>query len=302
MEPITFVTLAFPGKPITEPLMLAESIREFGGELADCPIIFLFPQYGGDFDVSQQRVLRKLRVETIPFVIAGDEQEFPFSAKVEAAAAAEKALAGKSELLAWLDSDTLVVNDLKELLLLPGKVIGCRPVHHKLLGLKWGELPDAFWHQVYQAAGAQVENNHPPMLTNTGEKIRPYLNAGSFVLLPERGIVSRWRQVFNTCIRSKEFLPFFQQNELYRIFLHQALFTIILLNMVETCEMQVFSSGVNYPLHLHNKIPETFRAKQIKDLVTVRYEEILSDPDWRKKYLILDPISGWIEETLKIAC
>lgn len=294
MHSMTFITLAHPGRGIAEPLLLAGSLREFGGKLADSQVIALYPNTRGDFNEVEQRKFKELDVQTMPFGIDPSMQEFPFGTKVEAAAFAENKLAGGTALLAWLDGDTLVINEPEEFILEPGKNFGYSSVHHRLIGLEWGAPFNLFWNAVYHHCEVSNDAVFSPMTTHTGEKIRPYFSAGCFVLRPEMGILSRWRQVFRSCYQSTEFIQFFRENDLYTIFLHQALFTAVILNMIEPGSMRELNHSINYPLHLHNEMPEHLQAKRINDLTTARYEDIFDDPDWNRKFPLLEPLSSWI--------
>ena len=290
----TFVTLAYPGHSVLSTLMLISSIREFGGALADSPVWVLFPESLGDFSENEHVKFKDLDVKLIPYDVEDHALKFPFAARVQAAAIAEEMSLGKTELLTWLDSDTLVITEPKELMLSPDKALGYRPVHHKLLGLAWDEQPDSFWALIYQHCQASPQKEFP-MMTHVGEKIRPYFNAGIFVVRPENGLLTRWWQVFQSCYQLPNFLPFYEKNSLYAIFMHQAVFTGVLLNMLDPAEMQELRPNINYPLHLHQDIPLDLRANHIDDLVTVRYEKIFNEPGWQKELPISDQLAGWIK-------
>ena len=131
------------------------------------------------------------------------------------------------------------------------------------------------------------------------ERIRPYFNAGTFVIRPERGILTQWWQVFQSCYRKSNFLSFYEIDSRYAIFMHPAIFTGVLLSMLEPEEMQGLNPSINYPLHLHQDIPPKLRANHINDLVTVRYENIFNEPEWQQKFPILEQLVGWIEIQLK---
>jgi hypothetical protein len=81
--------------------------------------------------------------------------------------------------------------------------------------------------------------------------------------------------------------------------MHQAVFTGVLLSMLMPKEMQELSAGINYPLHLHQDVPPNLRVNHINDLVTVRYENIFTEPGWQKKLPILKQLVSWIEIQLK---
>ena len=294
MHKQTFITLAYPGTSVSNTLMLIASIRTFGGTLVDSPVWVLFPKTLGDFSENERVQFKDLDAKLIPYDVEDKALKFPFTARVQAAAIAEEISIGKTELLTWLDSDTLVITEPAEFILHPGKALGYRPVHHKLLGLAWGEELDAFWTLVYQHCQVPKQKEFP-MMTHAGERIRPYFNAGTFVVRPERGILSQWWRVFQSCYRHTDFLSFYEKDRRYAIFMHQAVFTGVLLSMLEPKEMQELSPGINYPLHLHQDIPPNLRANHISDLVTVRYENIFNELEWQKEFPILEQLVGWIE-------
>ena len=294
MHKLTLITLAYPGNSVSNTFMMLESIRDFGGALADIPAWVLFPGSLGDFSAREHTRFTELGAETIPFDVDEKTLKFPFGAKVQAAAVAEKMAVRKTELLTWLDNDTIVITEPNEFVLSEAKVLGYRPVHHKLLGISWDETPDAFWTLIYQHCQVPLPKGFP-MRTHVGEKIRPYFNAGTFVVRPERGILSQWWRVFQSCYRHTDFLSFYEKDRRYAIFMHQAVFTGVLLSMLEPKEMQELSPGINYPLHLHQDIPPNLRANHISDLVTVRYENIFNELEWQKEFPILEQLVGWIE-------
>jgi hypothetical protein len=292
-----FVTLARPGASLARTLMLLASLREFGGSLADLPVWVLYPRSWGDFNEGAGARLAAYSAEPVPFEIEEVALSFPFSAKVRAAAFAEERAAGRTELLTWLDGDTLVLSEPGEFML-PGEVsLGYRPVHHRLLGVPWGEEPDSFWKLIYRHCQVPAGVDFA-MVTHVGETIRPYFNAGAFVVRPGRGLLAAWWNAYQSCQRASAFQSFYERDRRYAIFMHQAVFTGTLLRMLERKEMQELSSAINYPLHLHEQIPPDLRAKHMHDLVTVRYEELFDEPGWGSKLPLSEELVGWIETQL----
>ena len=109
MHKLTLITLAYPGNSVSNTFMMLESIRDFGGALADIPAWVLFPGSLGDFSAREHTRFTELGAETIPFDVDEKTLKFPFGAKVQAAAVAEKMAVRKTELLTWLDNDTIVI-------------------------------------------------------------------------------------------------------------------------------------------------------------------------------------------------
>lgn len=299
MKKLIFVTLAVPGKSARAVLMMARSIRDFGGSLASSLIWIMVPESRNTFSDGEKAGFAKLDLQIHPYPIDPDVLQFPFAAKIAAAAVAEGLAQGQTELLCYLDQDTLVLQEPDEFLLPDGKVLGYRPVHHKLIGTGWDEVLSPFWELIYRTCEVP-EDRLFWMMTHIGEKIRPYFNAGTFVVRPERGLLTQWRDTFLRSYRQPEFAAFYEQNQLYTIFMHQAIWTGVLLHALFLDEMQLLSPKINYPLHLHEDIPEALRVKSIHDLTTLRYENIFDTPKWRENFPILEPLQTWLESQLEM--
>ncbi len=279
MHNLIFSTLAIPGKSELSTLLLTESLRSFGGDLAANPIWVLVPTELGTLSDSFQENLAQLEANIIPFETDPEIYKFPFAAKILAAAAFEEQAQGHTERLVYMDCDTIVLQEPTEFLISPDQTLGYRPVHHKLIGSAWDQPPDAFWKLVYEVCGVPEENLFP-MLTHTGERIRPYFNAGIYITRPETGLLTQWWEIFLKWYRQPQFGAFYEKDQLYTIFFHQAIFSGVLLQNLKPAEMLELSPRINYPLHLHDHIPVGLRPATIDELVTVRYENIFDEPDW----------------------
>ncbi len=273
MEKLIFTTLATPGKLELDVLMLAESIRRFGGDLADSPIWVLTPTTQ-PLSTQAQEKLQKLKSEIIAFEVDSDILKFPFATKVIGAAFAEEHAHTQTERLTFMDGDTLMLQEPAEFLIPVNKILGYRPVHHKLIGSTWDEGIDLFWQLIYEICDVSGENIFP-MRTHAGEKIRPYFNAGMFVTRPEKGLLTQWRDMFLKWYRKTQLEEYYEKNRLYAIFIHQAIFSGVLLHNLSVDEFIEFNPRINYPLHLHSDIPVNQRPKTINELITVRHEDIL---------------------------
>jgi len=194
MHNLIYATLGIPGKSELDTLMLAESLRSFGGELAAYPLWVLVPADLGALSDLTQVKLAQLHATVIPLEIDPEFFKFPFAVKVAAAAAVEAQALGQTERLVYMDRDTIVLQEPAEFLISPRISLGYRPVHHKLIGSSWGSALDPFWKLIYEVCAVPVENLFP-MLTHTGEKIRPYFNAGIFITRPENGLLAQWLEI-----------------------------------------------------------------------------------------------------------
>ncbi len=128
-----FAFMIYPGKLAWQSCLLAESIRTFAGKMADDPIWVLVPHSVEVLSTEIQANLAAQQVRLMPFPLDSTVSDFPFAAKVFAAAAAEAAAVRESDdLLVWMDTDSLVIREPVELDLTTGKQLGYRPVDHTL--------------------------------------------------------------------------------------------------------------------------------------------------------------------------
>jgi hypothetical protein len=292
MQNLIYATLGIPGKSELDTLLLAESLRSFGGELASNPLWVLVPAQLGPLSDATLKRLAQLDTRVISLDIDPDFFKFPFAAKIAAAAAAEAQALGQTERLVYLDRDTIVLQEPDEFLISPEISLGYRPVHHQLIGSAWGSALDPFWMLIYQVCEVPEENLFP-MHTHTGEQIRPYFNAGVYIIRPENGLLSQWLEIFLKWYREPQFKAFYQQDQRYTIFMHQAIFTGVLLHHLKPEQVLELSPRINYPLHLHDDIPLNQRPAAIDELVTVRYEDIFDQPDWVARFSISQPLKNW---------
>lgn len=277
MDKLVFACMVLPGRTDRQVLMLARSIRRFAGGLAGSPIWVLLPEPRTDLAAPLGQALPDLGVRLIPFAVSEDALAFPFAAKVFAAGAAELLAGEQGELLAWMDADSLVLNEPRPLLLPGDKWLGYRPVDHTLIGSRWHEPPDAFWELIYQHCGVPDDAVFP-MTTSVDEiVIRPYFNAGLLAVRPRQGLLRAWREQFERLYRLECWRPFFEQSALYRIFLHQAILAGTILAACARQAMQEFPPAVNYPLHMHQDYPPARRPAAVEALISARYDWLAED-------------------------
>ncbi len=301
MKNLIFAFMAASGNLEPENLILAGSIRAFAGDLCSNPVWVLYPA-GDSLSEAIRAKLASLDVSLIPFDIDQKVLSFPFAGKVYASAFAESLARAETERLVWMDPDTIVIREPKELLLPEGKDLGCRPVHHLLIGSPYDRPPDPFWELIYRNCNVP-ERAIFPMTTVVDEvMIRPYFNAGLLVVRPEKGLLAAWRDNFQRLYRQPPFEELYEKDERYRIFVHQAALAGTFVSRMERDEIQELSELVNYPLHLHRQHRPERRIKLLNDLVTCRYENsavLFGEGGWRETVQIREPLNSWLDEQLE---
>ena len=296
---LVFASIVFPDSSSeTNALLLAESIRAFAGILSQAPVWFYLPQNGKQLSTIAKNKLSALDVTLIPFDVGEEILRFPFTGHSIAAAQAESMALDKANFIAWLNPNTIVLQEPIDFILQDNKTLGFKPVHHTLLGSRYDEPLDSFWTLVYSYCNVPEDRVVPMMTHVEGEKIRPYINSGLLVTRPERNLLRAWRDVFLEAYQEPVFREFYQQDERYAIFIHQAVLSGVILSMLTTEEMQELPQTYNYPLHLHTEDITGTRPSGLEELVTVRHEGFYKNPDWRKKIPAGEPIKQWITERL----
>jgi hypothetical protein len=296
---LLFTSTASPSKSSeTNVLLLAESIRAFAGSLSKSPIWYLVPDYGGELsDIAKDR-LKALNVTLIPIKTNLEVLHFPFAAELLAAASVESMAQGKTELLVWLGANTVVLQEPKDFLLRDGKKLGYRPVHVALVGSRYHEPLDAFWTLIYHHCNVPESN---VFLMNThveGTPIRPYFNAGLLVTRPEGHLLQTWSDKFFGIYQEPSFREFYNLDERYVVFMHQAVLAGVILSAFARSELQELPPTYNYPLHLYGEDVTEHRPSSLEELVTFRHEGFYEDPRWRRKMPAKEPLKRWLAERL----
>ena len=298
VKDLIFAFLLGSGKGEADALRLTRSIRTFGGEYCFNPIWLLSRQSEEDISEATRQELYSSGARLITYELDPTEGHFPFADYVAAAGIAEGLAQGETSCLVLMASDTLVLNEPSLFQLPAGKSFGGCPVHLKLLGSGTDEPVDDFWRLIYQHCQVDTERIFAIQTLVDEQNVRAYFNAGLLVVRPERGLLRGWQADFERIYPLPEFDPFYQQSELYAIFMHQAVLVGNLLSSLREDEIQQLPFEVNYPLHLHSRIAEPRRPSSLGQLITCRYEdysETFSNPNVRDLLEMDKPLKTWLQ-------
>jgi hypothetical protein len=294
---IVFATFVSSERSKKSALLLIESIRAFAGEFSNTPIWCLMPN---DKNILSKRIderLKVLNVKIIPFEV-NSVGDFPFANLVEAVAFAESLAEDQCEFLAWVNSNSMILREPKEFLLTEGIKFGYRSVHHTLIGSPIDEPIDEFWSLIYDLC--QVPDNAVfPMKTHVDNiMIRPYFNAGCHVSSPRSGLLKLWRDKFLEVYQKDSIRQFYELDNRYKVFMHQAVLSGVVLSKLTREEIFEFSDRYNYPIHLFNEDVTGNRPLNLDDMITIRHEGFFDDLTWKKTIPFGDSIKDWIIKKL----
>ena len=296
MNRLIFSTLLEDKGDVSRALLLAESIRAYAGDLSPAPIWVFLSKSVEQLSNQSRAQFDALEVDLHPFQVDSQAASFPFAKKVVASAAAETLAAGKTALLVWMDPGSMVINEPRGLLLEAEEKLGCRPVDHLLIGPAFDKPLDPFWQSIFADCGVRQEALFP-MTTSTDQvEMYPYINAGMLVVRPENKLLRSWQDTFLGMYLEPRYQDFYRSNRLYRIFIHQAVLAGCILSTFKQADIVELPYLVNYPLHMHTQYPIDRRPRFINELVSFRYEDFFTDPNWQEVIQVKEPQKSWLKE------
>ena len=253
-------------------LILAESIRKFGGNFGNSPIWAFTPIKEEDFPKEVKDQFHSLKVQLIHFEVEQDvDARFPFIANVNAAAIAESMTINKSKFLIWYGTNSIILKDPTDYLLNEDKNLGYRPVHHTLIGSIYDEPIDSFWKIIYEKCNV-TEDKIFPMKTHVDYNIlRPYFNSGFLIVRPEKGLLQNYWRKYKELYNDPIFDDFYKKDKLYVTFIHQAVLSGVILSKMNHSEIYELPYNYNYPLHLHDETPLEYQPNSNDELITARF-------------------------------
>ena len=268
-----------------EILLLAHSLRRYGGEFANAPILVLEAAQS-PLSPAARHALTSLGASILPFNLPEPALTFPYAQKVYAAAEAE-AQAG-SDVLVWMDADTAILDNPVQFVLPAEVTIGCCPVQLKNISSLASEPPSPYWQAVYAGCDTPTERIFQVTTTVDHLRIHAQFNAGLLVVHPQARLLRAWKQNFEQLYQADTFRPFYAENELYRIFIHQAVLSATLLTHLPFLAFHIFPAAYNCALFLRHRFPF-----DVGEPVTCRYDEFsyFQTPGWDKD---IQPISDKI--------
>ncbi|MDP2899446.1 MAG: hypothetical protein Q8O47_00555 [Candidatus Bathyarchaeota archaeon] len=131
-----------------------------------------------------------------------------------------------------------------------------------------------------------------------GETLRPYINAGLLATRPERRLIRKWRDLLLRLYREPGFEEQYRRDERYKVFLHQALLSGLVISSLGREELLELPPTYNYPMHLYHEDATGRRPCSLEELVTLRHEGFYDDPAWEGRMPAREPLKRWIAERL----
>ncbi len=296
-----FATAVIWKEQLPDIVRLAESIRTFGGKYSEAPV---WAFYSPDVELDDSTLTEKLAdlgVELKPYTIPEGAAWFYYAGKPYAAAEAEAIAAEDStNILVWVDPDTIFLMQPDEFDL-PDKIrLAYRTIMHNRAGSLYDQPPGALWQRIYELTSVTDDMLFPMTTQADLQKIRAYFHCGILVLRPQKGILRRWADDFSMMIQDSVIVEQCRADVDKRVFLHQNALTGAVLNTLGRDEMVELSDRYNYPLLFEKNYEASRPFDDLTDVVSMRCvvsaEKV--GPDWYTELTGPEDRIAWLRERL----
>jgi len=149
MSALLFLTIVSSPEEARAARLLIDSLRTFGGELADSPFWVFAPH------LEPARALEDEHTRLLPLAAPDPVLAYPFGTKVAACARAEELSPAGTRSLVCVDTSCLIVRPPVLFDLGADFDAALRPVHVRNVGLPPSEPLDAFWKGIYASVRQQ---------------------------------------------------------------------------------------------------------------------------------------------------
>lgn len=243
---------------------MVDSLRTLGGEFSDSQVWVFHPAQLRDLGWLQQGH----GVRTIGVAIDEPYRAFPLGYKPFVAEIAEKMRPPEMDTFVWLDFASVFLRPPVLFALDPSVDITLRPVHIRNVGSPLSEPPDAYWSEIYRVAGLETP---PTMCVDPFAEpgpIRPYFNCSQYSVSASLNLYGWWRDCFEALLRNERFRARACADQTHRIFLHQAIFSALVLKLIPWNRIRMLPPTYGYPLHLQKELAAVNRTKPATEVVS----------------------------------
>jgi hypothetical protein len=286
-----FLVCVERGRLETEAALLVESLREWGGALADSPVYAFAPRPGHEPDPRTVDLLGDLGVSYVAEPLTERFADTPTFNKILVSAWAEREL--DHETLVFTDTDAVFLGEPSELAG-GGWVAAARPVDRRIAGSKGKGKNEPYWRRMYDALGVTAR---PFVETTVGNvEIRAYWNSGLLAARRSAGLFGAWERAINRL---------YDLDVVYKRrphFMDQLSWAAVTADVHD--QVRILSDAYNYPIRQRAVLPQTARDLDLDGIVHLHYRLWFHLPDALNKVdPPFDPGSEryrWLEARLPV--
>jgi hypothetical protein len=271
---VSFILCTESGPLEQMSILLVESLRAFGGRFSNCRVHSFQPRANHAISRDTQLALDQLGVVHHQEVLNHQFPEYPLANKVFACAYAEQHL--ESELLVWLDSDKIILDEPNLLDLPQTYDVAARPIDTPREGSDLrGDDNTPFWKSLYQEL--RVESPGQVKTAVDGSLVAECWNTGLVVTRRSRGLFTLWEKNFRH-IMQLGIMPRIGGN----YFVEQSVFAATV--SASKSQFLELPWHYNYPADSHGKVlcpPQA--APGLESITTLHYHHLFRQANWEEQ-------------------
>ena len=231
--------------------LLVESIRTFGGDIADSKIWAVKPRKGKALKRETLHFFKGRGVEFIDINLNKKWYLYGFANKIYATAYIEEKYGSNYEILLFLDCDTVVISGINLLFFEERYALVIKPVDNKFISIGIDEKITEFWRMIYDNCGV---HNYKSWVINTtvdNKEIIAHYNSGVIFSRSTYRIFEKWLINFENLTQDYRAynLTFIQFT-----LIEQALFAGTVIGFVPKNKVLHLSNNLNFPLTQYKKM------------------------------------------------
>ncbi|HWB52644.1 MAG TPA: hypothetical protein VG722_00560 [Tepidisphaeraceae bacterium] len=193
---ITFVFCVESGQLESMTLRSIQSLRRWGGGMAQSPVIAVKPRFGPPLDRQTLKRFSELGVRYLDVRPTRKYRWYHFLNKPSALLAANEN--ATTELVAWMDSDVLFVGEPNDYLLSPEYDIAAYAPNGWIATSGPGDRNEPFWVAVCKSLSIDIDQLPYVQTEEDNRRVRLYWNAGIFAYRRETDYARAYRDY---CVR-----------------------------------------------------------------------------------------------------
>jgi hypothetical protein len=264
---LAFLICVEHGRLENESVLLAESIRRWGGAAAESAVYAFSPRPDYQPEPDTLERLEALGVKHVTESLIPDlPGGLPTFNKVFVSAWAEREL--DHETLVFTDTDTVITGEPRELLA-GDWVAAARPVDRRIAGSRGKGKNEPYWRRMYEALGVTEE---PYVETAVGQmRIRAYWNSGLLAARRSAGLFGEWERALKTLYDRD--LVYHRMPQ----FMDQLSWAGVTANLGD--RMLILPAAYNYPLRQRGGLDDEARDLDLAEIVHLHYRLFFHLPE-----------------------
>ncbi len=265
-DPPAFLFCVEHGRLESEAILLAESLRAWGGSCAESPLYAFAPR--PEFQPTSETVARltELGCTLIDEPLVDRFADNPTFNKIPVCAWAEREL--EHETLVFTDTDCVFMGEPAELA--EGDwVAAMRPVDRRIAGSRGKGKGEPYWRKMYEALGVE---NRPFVRTTVGQmEIRAYWNSGLIAARRSAGLFGAWMPTLERLYEAN------LVDDRWPQFMDQISWAMVATDHHD--RVRILSDAYNYPLRHRPSLTAEAIELDLAELVHVHYRLWFHIPD-----------------------